>query len=157
MMTKLLYLYGLAIIAGALIPVQAATNAVLSQITGHVFYSSLILFGVSMVVVLAFILIFKPAPPLFADLIDAPLHSYVGGLIVAIYVLSITFLAPKIGVGNAVFLVVTGQILSSTIIDHYGLFGASIFSLNIGKSVGIVCMIVGLIIVNYSQVTKDSQ
>jgi len=58
---KLLFLYGLAIIAGALIPVQAATNAMLSKVTGHVLYSSLILFGVGMTLVLVFILLFRPS------------------------------------------------------------------------------------------------
>ena len=47
MAVKLLLLYGLDIIAGVLIPVQAATNAMLSKVTGHALYSSLILFGVS--------------------------------------------------------------------------------------------------------------
>ena len=60
---KLILLYGLAIIVGALIPVQAATNAILSKVTGHVFYSSLILFGVGIVFVLALIIIFRPITP----------------------------------------------------------------------------------------------
>jgi len=157
MALKLLFLYGLAIIAGALIPVQAATNAMLSKVTGHVLYSSLILFGVGMALVLVFILLFRPTPPSLEELMAAPLHSYAGGLIVATYVLSITFLAPRIGVGNAVLFIVTGQILSAALIDHYGLFGASIFTLNAGKIMGLSCMIVGLVIVNYSQKTVYSQ
>jgi len=157
MAVKLLFLYGLAIIAGALIPVQAATNAMLSKVTGHVLYSSLILFAVGLALVLVFILLFRPIPPSFEELIAAPLHSYAGGLIVATYVLSITFLAPKIGVGNAVLLIVTGQVLSSAFIDHYGLFGASVFPLTIGKFMGLGCMIIGLVIVNYSQTTTSSQ
>ena len=147
---KLLLLYGLAIIVGALIPVQAATNAILSKVTGHVFYSSLILFGVGIVFVLALIIIFRPIPPSMGELMAAPLHSYAGGFIVATYVLSITFLAPRIGVGNAVFLIVTGQIFSAAIIDHYGLFGSSIFPFTIKKIAGLSCMIVGLVIVNNS-------
>jgi len=150
---KFLLLYGLAIIAGALIPVQAATNAVLSKATGHVFYSSLILFGVGMMLVLVFILLFRPTPPSFEELMSAPLYSYVGGLIVATYVLSITFLAPRIGVGNAVLLIVTGQIFSAALIDHYGLFGASIFPLTASKLMGLGFIINGLVIVNYSPTT----
>ena len=145
---KFLFLYGLAIIVGALIPVQAGTNAILSKVTGHVFYSSLILFGVGIVFVLAFIVILRPIPPSVGELIAAPLHSYAGGFIVAIYVISITFLAPRIGVGNAVFLIVTGQILSAAIIDHYGLFGSDIFPFTIKKAAGLGCMVVGLVIVN---------
>lgn len=147
---KILFLYGLAIIVGALIPVQAATNAALSKVTGHVFYSSLILFSVGTTLVLALIILFRPTPPSFGELMAAPLYSYAGGFIVATYVLSITFLAPRIGVGNAVFLIVTGQILSAAIIDHYGLFGSNIFPFTLNKIAGLSCMIVGLVIVNNS-------
>ncbi len=147
---KFLFLYGLAIIVGALIPVQAATNAALSKVTGHVFYSSLILFGVGTTLVLILIILFRPIPPSIEELTAAPFYSYAGGLIVATYVLSITFLAPRIGVGNAVLLIVTGQILSAAIIDHYGLFGSSVFPFTLNKIAGLSCMIVGLVIVNNS-------
>lgn len=157
MAVKLIFLYGLAIMAGVLIPVQAATNAMLSKVTGHVLYSSLILFGVGMTLVLVFILLFRPIPPSFEKLIAAPLYSYAGGLIVATYVLSITFLAPRIGVGNAVLLIVTGQILSAALIDHYGLFGASVFPLTAGKFMGLGCIVIGLVVVNYSQTTAYYQ
>ncbi len=147
---KILFLYGLAIIVGALIPIQAATNATLSKVTGHVFYSSLILFVVGITLILILIIFFKPNPPSIGELVAAPLYSYAGGFIVATYVLSITFLAPRIGVGNAVFLIVTGQILSAAIIDHYGLFGSSIFPFTLKKIAGLGCMVVGLVIVNNS-------
>lgn len=143
---KLLYLYALALFAGSLIPVQAATNSVLSKVTGHVFYSSLILFVVGFAMVLLLIILFKLPPPSFDTLASAPLHSYLGGFIVATYVLSITFLAPRIGVGNAVLLVVTGQIMSAALIDQFGLFGAPVFPLNTTRAVGLVCMIIGLIL-----------
>ena len=147
---KFLFLYGLAIMIGALIPVQAATNATLSKITGHVFYSSLILFVVGIILVLALIILFRPIPPSIEELMTAPLHSFAGGIIVATYVLSITYLAPRIGIGNAVFLIVTGQILSAAIIDHYGLFGSNIFPFTFKKIAGLSFMIVGLIIINNS-------
>jgi transporter family-2 protein len=45
---------------------------------------------------------------------------------VAFYVLSITYIAPTFGVGNAVFFVLLGQLVSAAIIDHFGLFGAQV-------------------------------
>jgi transporter family-2 protein len=45
---------------------------------------------------------------------------------VAFYVLSITWIAPTFGVGNAVFFVLLGQLVSAAMIDHFGLFGAQV-------------------------------
>ncbi|MFZ8974113.1 MAG: DMT family transporter, partial [Pseudomonadales bacterium] len=38
----------------------------------------------------------------------APRHLLLGGLFVAFYVLSITYIAPHFGIGNAVFFVLLG-------------------------------------------------
>jgi transporter family-2 protein len=35
-----------------------------------------------------------------------------------------TWVAPKFGVGNAICMVLLGQLISMAIIDHYGLLGA---------------------------------
>ena len=47
--------------------------------------------------------------------------EYFAGFVVAFYVLSATVLAGKIGVANF-FMAVTGQTMSSKIIDHFGVF-----------------------------------
>ena len=49
---------------------------------------------------------------------------YLGGFLVAFYVLSVTAIAPRIGVGNAIFFVLLGQVLAAATIDRFGLFGA---------------------------------
>ena len=40
--------------------------------------------------------------------------------------MSATVLAGKIGVANFILMAVTGQIMSSMVIDHFGLFGVPI-------------------------------
>ena len=63
---------------------------------------------------------------------------------IAFYVLSITFIAPKFGVGNAVFFVLLGQLISAALIDHFGLFGAQINPLSMTRAGGIFLMAVGV-------------
>ena len=65
---------------------------------------------------------------------------------VAFYVLSAAVLAGKIGVANFILMAVTGQIMSSMTIDHFGLFGARIRSINLLQALGAVMLLVGLII-----------
>src|SRR5437868_5430661 len=102
-------LASLAVIVGALIPVQAATNASMSRAVGSVPVSSLIVFAVGLAVVSLWAALTKAPLPNAAALRAAPAYGYLGGLIVAGYVVSITFLAPRLGVGNAICFIVTGQ------------------------------------------------
>lgn len=146
--SNLVLLYGLGLAAGLLIPVQAAANAVLAKLTGHVLYSTFILFGFGALLSLSFILIMRPELPSLSSLKNAPLYSYVGGFIVCIYVLAITYLIPKIGVANSIFLVVSAQIIMASVIDHFGLLGANQLSLNSAKLVGIGLMLIGLYLFN---------
>jgi bacterial/archaeal transporter family-2 protein len=118
--TSLLWL--LAFVAGALIPVQAAANAALSKsLGGNVPFSALVLFAVAMVCSSVALMLARAPVPSAAAFSAAPWWSYLGGLIVAFYVLTITFLAPRIGIGTAISFIVTGQIFAALAIDHFGL------------------------------------
>ncbi len=75
---------------------------------------------------------------------DIPFHFYFGGLFVAFYVISVTFIAPRFGVGNAIFFVLVGQLTSAAIIDHFGLFGAQRFPVDTARLAGIALMVAGV-------------
>ena len=141
-----LLLSALAVVVGALIPVQAATNAAMSRAIGSVAITSLALFAIGFVVVAVWAIVIREPLPSLETLRHVPAYSYFGGFIVASYVLAITFLAPRLGVGNAIRLVVTGQIAAAVIIDHLGAFGAVVQRLTLGRAIGAVLMIVGLIL-----------
>jgi transporter family-2 protein len=74
----------------------------------------------------------------------APKHLFLAGLLVAFYVLSVTWIAPRFGVGNAVFFVLLGQLISAAAIDHFGLFGARISPLTLTRATGIAVMAIGV-------------
>jgi len=133
-----------ALLVGALIPIQAATNAALSKSIESVFYASLVLFIVGLLFISIFLAVQTEPPPPMRAFQSAPVYGYLGGFIVATYVIAITYLAPRIGVGNAICFIVTGQILSAVIIDHFGLFGAVVHHLNWRRILGILLMIAGL-------------
>ena len=75
---------------------------------------------------------------------SAPKYLLVAGAFIAFYVLSISFVAPHFGIGNAIFFVLLGQLLSAAIIDHYGLFGAQINHLSMMRISGILVMVFGV-------------
>jgi bacterial/archaeal transporter family-2 protein len=77
-------------------------------------------------------------------------QQYAGGLIVGFYVLSITFLAPRFGVGNAILFVVTAQLLTSALIDHFALAGATLRPLTTMRALGLLVVITGVVITQIS-------
>jgi bacterial/archaeal transporter family-2 protein len=135
--------YALTMLAAGIgIPVLAALNAGLGTRLGSPVAAAAILFVVALCTTLL-VLALKGAPAL-ADVVTAPKHLFLAGLLVAFYILSITFIAPKFGVGNAVFFVLLGQLISAALIDHFGLFGARINPLSLSRGAGIALMAAGV-------------
>src|SRR5713101_8697166 len=105
----LVLLGALAVIVGALIPIQAATNAAMSRAIGSVAITSLALFAIGFVVVAAWAIVIREPLPSLETLRHVPAYGYFGGFIVARYVIDITFLETRLGVGSAMRLVANGQ------------------------------------------------
>jgi len=130
--------------AGIGIPVLAALNAALGRTIGSPAAAATILFIVAFAVALVAALLTNAQG--FAKLAAAPRHLFLAGVLIAFYVLSITWIAPTMGVGNAVFFVLLGQLISAATIDHFGLFGAQVSSLTWTRAAGIALMAAGVFV-----------
>ena len=130
------------IIAGAGIPIMAALNAGLGTRLGNPIPAAFVLFLLALAVTA--VLTFSNPLPSKDQVIAIPIHYYLGGLFVAFYILSITWIAPKIGLGNAIFLVLIGQLVAAMIIDHYGLLNASKTSVTAARIAGVGLMVAGI-------------
>ncbi len=115
----------LGIAAGAALPVQGAVNARLRADLGAPVTVGLISFAVAttaIAVVLGLMLAIRRTPrPQFRPLATMPWWGWLGGLCAAAYVTATFLLIPEIGAATTVALTVTGQQLSSAVIDNYGL------------------------------------
>ncbi len=130
------------LIAGIGIPVLAALNAALGLRLGSPYAASVVLFAVALTTVTV-VFVLSGAKGL-GGMAQAPKHLFLAGCLVAFYVLSITYVAPKFGVGNAVFFVLLGQLISAAAIDHFGLFGAQVSPLSLTRAAGIGLMALGV-------------
>jgi transporter family-2 protein len=146
MKPNLIYL-ALALVTGALIPIQASTNAAFSKSIGNPLTTGLMVFVVGFVGMMSLSLVLRTSFPSMQQLSSAPIYGYAGGLIVATYVVMITILVPRIGVGTAIALIVTGQIICAVIIDHFGLFNVQVRAINLSRLAGILLMITGIYLV----------
>ena len=130
--------------AGIGIPVLAALNAQLGARLGSPALAAAILFVVAFAcAALATLATGTSALPLA---LAQPPHVYLAGTLVAFYVLSITYVAPTFGVGNAVFFVLLGQIVSAALIDHFGLLGARPSPVTARRALGIALMAAGVLL-----------
>ena len=130
------------LVVGMGIPMTAALNATLGTHISSPVAASTILFAVGLVMT-ALVLAFVGAPPAHV-LSSAPWWSYAAAVGVVAYVLSVTWSAPRIGVGNAIFFVLLGQLIAAAAIDHFGLFGALKTTLTLKRAAGLLVMAVGV-------------
>lgn len=130
------------LLAGIGIPLQAALNGVLGGRLGSPFAASMVATALAFAIATAATLI--NGLPRGVTLSAIPLFWYLGGAFMAFYIIAITFVGPRFGVGNAIFFVLLGQIISAALIDHFGLFGAERASIGGLRLIGIGLMALGV-------------
>ncbi|WP_068505110.1 DMT family transporter [Paenibacillus kribbensis] len=135
-----------ALLAGMALPTQFSVNSQLRAVVGSPITASAISFTVG-AVSLIMISFFTKGSFVKKEWFEAPWWMWTGGLLGAFYVLATTILMPRIGVAATVGYVLAGQVIISIIIDHFGLIGATMHTLNVPRLVGALLVIVGVIVV----------
>ena len=133
------------LLAGIGSPILAALNAALGAKIGSPIAAAFVLFVVACTSA-ALVMITVQATGHLKALPTAPKHLFLGGVLIAFYVLTITWIVPVFGLGNAVFFVLLGQLLSAAAIDHFGLFSALPTPLTPTRAAGLAIMAVGVFV-----------
>ena len=128
--------------AGLGIPVLASLNATLGQFIGSPVAAVTILLFVAFFTI-CLILVFTSNFPV-GRIAEAPRHLFLAGLLVVFYMLSVTAIAPQFGVGNAIFFVLLGQLISAALVDHFALFGSTGSPLTLTRTLGLGLMGLGV-------------
>jgi transporter family-2 protein len=134
------------LVAGLGIPIMAALNGGLGGKLQSPALATVILFSVGYLASLL-ILLLSEGVPTFNNSDSIPKYYFLGGLFVIFYILSITWVAPKFGIGNAISFVLLGQLISMTIIDHFSLLGAANYTISMQRSIGLILMVIGVFLV----------
>lgn len=139
-----------AFAAGALIPLMGILNAGLARGAGGPVAATVLLFATALAASLGLALVTMTRFPTLEALQRIPATQYTGGLIVGFYVVSITFLAPRFGIGNAILFAVTAQLVTAAAIDHFALAGAVGRPLNAVRVVGLAIVVAGVVLTQLS-------
>lgn len=142
-MTNQFFFAGLMLATGIGIPVMAALSATLGAKYESTAFASCVLFLVALSISVVFLFAVEGGIKSFPKT-SLPFYFYLGGVFVAFYVLSVTWVAPQFGVGNAIAFVLLGQIISMAAIDQFGLLGAPMHAITLQRFVGLVLMSVGV-------------
>lgn len=129
-------------IAGAGIPIMAAMNSGLGMRLGSPIQAAFVLFFLALLITT--LLLIKEPIPTKSALLATPPKFFMGGTFVVFYVLSITWIAPKFGLGNAIFIVLLGQLSIAPLVDHFALFGVPRAPISLVRVIGIGLIIVGI-------------
>jgi transporter family-2 protein len=119
-----------AALAGALIPVMAALQGTLGRTIQSPIHASLIAVGMSFVAVGCVFALFRPAMPSGNLFAAVPPLAWFGGMAMAFYAISATF----------VMCVVIAQLVMSTLIDQFGLFGAPVHVVDLKRAAGLALL-----------------
>lgn len=131
------------LMAGIGIPILAALNAKLGGRIASPAAAGTILFAVAFLGA-ALTMIATGGTGALAAAPGQPKHLFLAGLLVAFYVLSITWVAPRFGLGNAITCVLLGQLVSAAVIDQFGLMGAIVRQISPMRAAGLGLMAVGV-------------
>jgi bacterial/archaeal transporter family-2 protein len=136
----------LSTLGGILIPIMAALSGALGRTLDNPWAAAVIVSAGAFATVLAFTLLTGSMNVSWDQLKQARPLQLLAGLGFAYYLLSITWVGPRFGIGNAIMFVLAGQIISSAAIDHFGLFGAPQKPLDLLRAAGLVIMATGIAI-----------
>ncbi|MEP6944555.1 MAG: DMT family transporter [Acidobacteriota bacterium] len=143
-----IYLYLLlAVVAGAMMPTQAAINNKLAVVVDSPILAAFISFFVGTLGLLVYLVVSGTPLGNIASIREAPPITWVGGLLGAFFVTATVVLVPRIGVAMAFSLIIAGQMLVTLVIDHFGLLGVPVKEISLVRVAGILLITAGVVLI----------
>ena len=144
-----LYLF-FAVAAGAGVAAQAVINGRLRFILGAPVWAATAQFVVGLVILILFAAVSRQAIPTGADIARAPWWMWTGGLFGATFILMAVVATPVLGAALMLASSIVGQLAAALVIDHYGLFGATVIPISPTRIVGVAFLALGVILIRWT-------
>ena len=132
----------LALLIGALISIMISFNSGLEGYVGST-YSVVLIHAIGLIAILIVAAI-KKEKMVIKEAI--PFYLFLGGIFGVMLTLVNIITIGGIGVALTTALAVFGQLVFSSLVDHFGLFGLTKYEFNPKKLVGFFIVLVGLVI-----------
>ncbi|AIO34603.1 hypothetical protein DM39_4707 [Burkholderia cenocepacia] len=137
----------LTIVAGVSLMTQQVLNANLRGALNSAAWSGFASYALGLACMAVLALVLRESLPSSALAARIPWWAFSGGLFGAIFIALAIFTIPKLGAATFLVLVVTGQMLASMTIDHFGWFGLVQRPVDVSRLVGIALLIGGCVLI----------
>lgn len=95
------------------------------------------------------LLILRPPVPSASALRETPWWNWIGGPLGALIVLAGAALTARLGAALFIALVISGQLLCSLVLDHFALMGLNEQPVTMGRVLGAVLVVAGVVCIKY--------
>jgi transporter family-2 protein len=136
----------LAMLVGGALTVQVGMNATLARVIGSPLWASAINFAIGLLALIGFATVFGSRAST-GELGQVPAWGWLGGLLGATYVASVTILGPRLGGMTMVALVIAGQLLVALVVDQYGILGYPQIAVTPTRLLGAALLLAGALLI----------
>lgn len=134
-------------VAGALIATQAGINSQLARAVGHPVFAAAISFVVGTAALLLASLFVGTTWTGLARTSQGPWWIWTGGLLGAVFVVTMAWLAPVLGAATLLSVAIAGQMTFALVLDHYGLVGFPERPMSLGRAAGAALLVAGVVMI----------
>ena len=142
-----------SLLAGAGIPLIGVLNSGVARSVGNPFVATAVMFAMAAIVAFGLTLPLYGHPTI-AQLGSAPPVSYAAGVLIGFYGLSATVIIPRFGAASFIAYILIAQLLTSAVVDQFGLFGMARRPIDITKLIGLVGIAAGIAVMEIGNLTK---
>lgn len=137
---------GLAILVGAMLPLQGLVNARLGSQVGGPIIAAFVSFLVGTIALGAYLALARQRIG-FADAMHMPAWVWLGGLLGAFYVAVVTLLIPRLGPATMMCLVIFGQVTAALLLDKFGVLQSAPRTVDAVRIIGAALVLAGVVLV----------
>ncbi len=135
-------LISLALIGGAVLPLQALVNARLGAVLANPYWATTVSFVIGTLGLLVYIVLLRQPLPSLANAGAYPWWVWLGGLLGAFYVAVTIITVPALGATALIILIILGQLVAGAALDHFGVLTER-RPIDLQRALGIALVLVG--------------
>ena len=142
-----LFLYVVALGAGASVVTQQILNSSLRTGLGSPAWAGLISYAGGLITMIVAVIALGERVPSWKVIAGVPWWAWSGGVFGAAFILLAILLLPSLGAATLFALVIAGQVLAAVTLDHFGALGLTPHPVSTARLVGAVLLIVGVVLI----------
>jgi transporter family-2 protein len=135
-------IYSLCLILGVFMTLHVSMNSQVGIISGNLVFANTVFWVFGAIIALGYYFI-RPVKVQMTAAMSVPLWMYTAGIIGVVISLGVIYLIPKAGIINFTILILTGQLICSTVLGSTGFLSESPTPLTFLKILGFALVFMG--------------